>query len=199
MGKNLYEETNDLIIRANKCLSRHSATSEITDEEKKYKLLLRSHYSEYKKILPADLKHRLLSVKNKFDTLNNKRKKVKNNWKIIAENITKEQQNFVNNFKKSEEDKLIAEIQAKQRSLEIKEQELEDAIKKYPNRLFSDRQRSEVYLRDKGICQICGTFVTIRNYDCDHIVPYSRGGKTELSNAQCLCFSCNRIKGNKII
>eukprot|EP00762_Andalucia_godoyi_P000297 ANDGO_03134.mRNA.1 endonuclease len=34
-------------------------------------------------------------------------------------------------------------------------------------------------------------------HDYDHIVPYSKGGKTELSNCQILQSRANKIKGNK--
>lgn len=67
-----------------------------------------------------------------------------------------------------------------------------------PKRIFSDKLRSEIYIRDNAICQICGVFVTISNYDCDHIYPYSLGGATTLENGQCTCKSCNRRKGNRI-
>lgn len=33
----------------------------------------------------------------------------------------------------------------------------------------------------------------------DHIIPLSKGGKNEKKNKQCLCYTCNQIKGNKII
>jgi len=65
------------------------------------------------------------------------------------------------------------------------------------SRNFSDKQRSEIYLRDKGICQICRKKVSIKKYDCDHIKPYSKGGKTVTYNGQVTCFSCNRSKGNR--
>ena len=64
-------------------------------------------------------------------------------------------------------------------------------------RIFNDSQRTKIYLRDEATCQLCGTFVTIGNYDCDHIIPYSLGGETTLENGQCTCKTCNRSKGNR--
>ena len=37
-----------------------------------------------------------------------------------------------------------------------------------------------------------------RSMEFDHIIPLSKGGKTELKNLQILCRKCNRSKGNKI-
>lgn len=64
-------------------------------------------------------------------------------------------------------------------------------------RLFSDKQRTFIFLRDNGICQICNASVTLKNFDCDHIVPHSKGGLTAVENGQCTCKSCNRSKGAK--
>jgi len=63
-------------------------------------------------------------------------------------------------------------------------------------RYFSDEQRTEIYLRDKGVCQLCNTPVTLKKFDCDHIIPWSKGGQTTISNGQCTCQTCNRSKGN---
>ncbi len=45
-----------------------------------------------------------------------------------------------------------------------------------------------------GKCQVCGE---TENLHVDHIVPVSRGGKTELGNLQLLCRFCNISKGAK--
>lgn len=45
-------------------------------------------------------------------------------------------------------------------------------------------------------CLCCGS---TRRLGLDHIVPVSRGGKTELDNLQLLCHDCNRKKGTEII
>jgi len=65
------------------------------------------------------------------------------------------------------------------------------------DRVFTPQQRSTLYLNAGGKCQQCGDSVTINNFEADHIIAYSNGGKTTLENGQCLCIHCNRQKGNK--
>lgn len=48
-----------------------------------------------------------------------------------------------------------------------------------------------------GRCQLCGIAAKDRPLDVDHIIPRSRGGKTELANLQALCSKCNRSKRNQ--
>lgn len=60
--------------------------------------------------------------------------------------------------------------------------------------------REAIKKRDNYTCCLCGNSV----YDepnllleVDHVVPISRGGKTEVSNLQTLCWRCNRAKSNR--
>jgi len=48
-----------------------------------------------------------------------------------------------------------------------------------------------------GRCALCGATKRDRLLDVDHIIPRSRGGRTELANLQVLCVKCNRSKGNR--
>jgi len=48
-----------------------------------------------------------------------------------------------------------------------------------------------------GKCLLCGIAAKERPLDVDHIIPRSRGGKTELANLQALCSKCNRSKRNQ--
>ena len=56
--------------------------------------------------------------------------------------------------------------------------------------------RAAVVVRDGGRCRKCRRAI---NLEMDHIVPVSKGGKTEESNLQTLCRRCNRAKCRKLV
>ena len=54
------------------------------------------------------------------------------------------------------------------------------------------RQRAQVLLRDGATCRMCGARPENgARLHVDHIVPWSKGGKTVLENLQILCERCN--------
>lgn len=53
----------------------------------------------------------------------------------------------------------------------------------------SAAQKREVFARDGGVCQICGS--THQRMEYDHKVPRERFGATEVNNLQLLCSPCN--------
>ncbi len=64
-------------------------------------------------------------------------------------------------------------------------------------RAFSDSQKQKIYEEQEGICLHCKKTYDISEMEGDHITPWCEGGKTELSNLQMLCRSCNRRKSSK--
>lgn len=64
------------------------------------------------------------------------------------------------------------------------------------SRSFSERQRKILSIVGGNICQICGKNLK-GNFHADHVIPYSKKGKTVLKNGQALCAKCNLKKGNK--
>lgn len=64
-------------------------------------------------------------------------------------------------------------------------------------RLFTTAQKKQLFLIAKGKCNICGDDLA-KNWNADHIIPYSEGGLTTIENGQALCESCNKFKSNKI-
>lgn len=65
--------------------------------------------------------------------------------------------------------------------------------------------RLEIFERDGWQCKLCGydidpsvKFPHKRSATLDHIIPISKGGKHERSNAQTACHACNSAKGNRM-
>jgi hypothetical protein len=67
-------------------------------------------------------------------------------------------------------------------------------------REFTHVQKLTIYRRDKSLCQLkikCqGMKMTWDDWHCDHIVPWSKGGKTTVKNGQVSCPDCNLSKNN---
>ncbi|MBM6839995.1 HNH endonuclease [[Clostridium] spiroforme] len=78
---------------------------------------------------------------------------------------------------------------------------LKDIVGNYGNnesRIFQDNIKKELFY-DGYICSYCGNeILSIDDAEVDHIIPYSQGGKTDLSNAQLLHRHCNREKSNTL-
>lgn len=57
--------------------------------------------------------------------------------------------------------------------------------------------RANVYLRDNGQCQYCGTHIERKDATLDHVMPVSKGGKTTWDNCVTACGPCNAEKADK--
>ena len=73
---------------------------------------------------------------------------------------------------------------------------LADDMKWINARAFSETDRSWAYGRQKGICPYCHKQFEMKQMHGDHIVPWSKGGKTDRENLQMLCTECNIKKSN---
>jgi hypothetical protein len=66
-------------------------------------------------------------------------------------------------------------------------------------RLFSNEQRLAIYRKDNCICQLqikCnGVKCEWGEWEADHVIPWSKGGKTTVENGQVACPACNSSKG----
>lgn len=56
--------------------------------------------------------------------------------------------------------------------------------------------RANLFLRDHYECQYCGDEFSSRTLTFDHVMPRSRGGKTEWTNIVAACHDCNADKGD---
>jgi len=58
--------------------------------------------------------------------------------------------------------------------------------------------RFNVFLRDRFSCQYCGHALPAERLTFDHVIPRSRGGRTEWGNVVTACEPCNLRKGHRI-
>ncbi|MBQ7699349.1 MAG: HNH endonuclease [Clostridia bacterium] len=68
--------------------------------------------------------------------------------------------------------------------------------------LMTSKLRQKIKERDNYTCRYCGNSTKKEPnllLEIDHIIPVTKGGFTEESNLQTLCWKCNRKKGDKII
>ncbi|PRY68797.1 HNH endonuclease, partial [Glaciihabitans tibetensis] len=54
-------------------------------------------------------------------------------------------------------------------------------------RLFSKSQRKSMSVRGGGFCDWTGCTTPSRQCDAHHVIPWSRGGKTDINNGVLLC------------
>ncbi len=59
--------------------------------------------------------------------------------------------------------------------------------------------RFNVFLRDQFACQYCGHAFPTHELTFDHVIPRSRGGRTEWGNVVTACGHCNLTKADKLI
>ena len=70
-------------------------------------------------------------------------------------------------------------------------------VEKLNLRQFDDDDKRTAYETQKGVCPKCGGSFAYEEMEGDHIVPWSKGGKTVLENLQMLCRRCNAIKSDR--
>lgn len=76
------------------------------------------------------------------------------------------------------------------------------AFAKEQRTLMTKKLRESIKARDNFTCCNCGNSTHVEPnllLEIDHIIPVSKGGRTEEDNLQTLCWKCNRSKGDKII
>lgn len=66
------------------------------------------------------------------------------------------------------------------------------------NRLISRDVMLKVVRRDGQICQKCNKPVFDNEVEFDHIIPFSRGGKSTMENLRLIHKNCNRKKSNSL-
>lgn len=80
-----------------------------------------------------------------------------------------------------------------------KNDRLFEIISRVERSKMSESLRYDVFKRDNFKCSICGLSAKDGvKLQVDHIIPISKGGKTEIENLQTLCSRCNIGKSNKL-
>ena len=64
-------------------------------------------------------------------------------------------------------------------------------------RAFSESQKLKAHEKQKGKCKVCKNLFEISQMQADHIVAWSRGGKTTEENCQMLCIEDHKLMKNK--
>jgi len=73
------------------------------------------------------------------------------------------------------------------------------ALKEYvPQKRNPAFTRFNVFLRDRFSCQYCGGGFSASDLTFDHVVPRSKGGRTNWANVVAACSPCNLRKGNRL-
>ena len=78
----------------------------------------------------------------------------------------------------------------------------EKAFAKEQRALMTKKLRETIKARDNYTCCTCGNSTYVEPnllLEIDHIIPIAKGGLTEESNLQTLCWKCNRSKSDKIL
>ena len=81
---------------------------------------------------------------------------------------------------------------------EVETQNTYAQSREYQRSLMTSSLRYAVLKRDQFRCQICGASAADgARLEVDHIMPISKGGKTEKDNLRTLCERCNRGKRDR--
>lgn len=56
------------------------------------------------------------------------------------------------------------------------------------------KNRQHRFERARGRCEMCGTQLQVAEWQCDHLVPLSKGGTNDITNLRVLCKPCHRRK-----
>lgn len=101
---------------------------------------------------------------------------------------------FIESIEKSTSDKKVL-----QNRFKIWFTKLDDILgdETYQQRTFSYEIKKKLF-DEKPFCAISGQkILAIEDAEVDHVIPFSKGGKTELDNAQLVLRHFNRSKGNR--
>ena len=126
-------------------------------------------------------------------------------WKTYDESVDNDMLSFSNHRQQGGNDLEVRDRILRQIFFQYLKTKGLVIIEKDQNRAFSELERIIIYRRDKGLCQQClregkpelEARVSWSKYQADHVIPHSKGGKTDIENAELLCAFHNQSKGAK--
>jgi hypothetical protein len=131
-----------------------------------------------------------------------------NEWFIQFEEKRQEEQEKAEDERDSEwiryQEKVLQAVDSKD-SIEFRHKTLMSSFLSHcpdlelldPQRGFTPEQRLAIFRKYNGICQKCGKQIRWDEFHADHMLPFSKGGKTVVANGQLLCVACNIAKGGE--
>ena len=151
-------------------------------------------------------KHYVIDEKMK-ETIKNFIYYFHNRWRTYDDSTDNDMLSFSNRRQQGENDLQIRDIIMRNIFFEYLVDNHLEVKEKDEKRAFSELERIQIYRRDKGICQEClregkpekEAQVSWSQYQADHVIPHSKGGKTILINGELLCNYHNQSKGAKLI
>jgi len=70
--------------------------------------------------------------------------------------------------------------------------------KKEIRKVIENQQKITILKEQDYKCYVCKNDITLDNAEFDHIIPFSKGGTSNVDNIGATCFDCNREKSNKL-
>ncbi len=127
-------------------------------------------------------------------------------WKTYDESTDTDLLTFSNRRQQGEKDLEIRDIILRQVFFEYLKDNNKVLLEKDEKRAFTELERIIIYRSGKGMCKQClqegksenESNVGWSGYQADHVIPYAKGGKTRIDNAELLCRYHNQSKGVKI-
>lgn len=61
---------------------------------------------------------------------------------------------------------------------------------------FNLKEKEYILQKTNNHCHVCGEKIDISNFQADHVIPYSLGGKNDIDNYLASCKFCNNYRWN---
>lgn len=127
-------------------------------------------------------------------------------WRTYDEAEDRDMLTFSNRRQQGDNDLEVRDRIVRQLFFEYLADEEFELLTKDEQRAFSELQRIKIYRDGKGKCAECmregkpekECKVSWTQFQADHILPHSKGGRTTLDNSELLCAYHNQSKGNRV-